>query len=194
MPRKWIKVHLVCISYTWLGLLHIVYWIKIHTPGYSTSSTSLQNSVAIDSFWMKPMGHGGSSSFSSSSSSNFKCSCWTSILCGSTRKSLPSYVSGFAPIRPVFFSNSLSNSDAPVGSDSYCGLFEDSFFRQNVLLGSCSEVYSAESRLNILANQRADQNEHGDSNKIHQNAFSVFGLVQFWAAWSISKTINSLGT
>ena len=30
-----------------------------------------------------------------------------------------------------------------------------------------------------MANQRADENEHGDSNKIHQNAFSVFGLVQF---------------
>ena len=34
MPRKWIKIHLVCIFYTWLGLLHILYWIKIHTLGY----------------------------------------------------------------------------------------------------------------------------------------------------------------
>ena len=34
MPRRWIKIHLVCISYTWLALLHTLYWIKIHTLGY----------------------------------------------------------------------------------------------------------------------------------------------------------------
>ena len=34
-PRKWIKVNSACICSTWKGLLHIVYWIKVHTIGYN---------------------------------------------------------------------------------------------------------------------------------------------------------------
>ena len=33
-PRKWIKVNSACISSTWKGLLHILYWIKVYIPGY----------------------------------------------------------------------------------------------------------------------------------------------------------------
>ena len=51
MPRKWIKIHLVCISYTWLGLLHIVYWIKIHTIGYIVLKTELNSSSIYMKQW-----------------------------------------------------------------------------------------------------------------------------------------------
>ena len=33
-PRKWVKVNSACISSTWKGLLHILYWIKVYILGY----------------------------------------------------------------------------------------------------------------------------------------------------------------